>query len=112
MRRTVFVSSTFQDLQVHRKAVWEVLETFDVVVRGMEQFGARGGTPLQTCLVEVEQADIYVGIIAFRHGSIEPTSGKSYTQLEYERALELSKEVLISRRRRKYTRPSEIHRPT
>lgn len=95
MRRTVFVSSTFRDLQTHRKAVWDVLGKFNAAVRGMEQFGARTGTPLATCLVEVEQSDIYVGIIAFRLGSIEPTTGKSYTQLEYERAVERSKEVLI-----------------
>lgn len=95
MRRTVFVSSTFQDLQTHRKAVWDTLGKFDAAVRGMEQFGARTGTPLETCLLEVEQSDIYVGIVAFRLGSIEPTSGKSYTQLEYERAAERSKEILI-----------------
>lgn len=95
VRRTVFVSSTFQDLQTHRKAVWDVLGKFNAAVRGMEQFGARTGTPLETCLVEVEQSDIYVGVIAFRLGSIEPTTGKSYTQLEYERAVERSKEVLI-----------------
>lgn len=95
MPRTVFVSSTFVDLQTHRKAVWETLATFDVTVRGMEQFGARTETPLETCLIEVDQSDIYVGIIAFRLGSIEAASGKSFTQLEYERAVELSKEVFI-----------------
>jgi Domain of unknown function (DUF4062) len=95
MLRTVFVSSTFVDLQTHRKAVWDTLADFDVTIRGMEQFGARTETPLQTCLVEVDQSDIYVGIIAFRLGSIEPGSGKSYTQLEYERALSLSKEIFI-----------------
>lgn len=95
MLRTVFVSSTFVDLQTHRKAVWDMLATFDVTVRGMEQFGARTETPLQTCLLEVDQSDIYVGIIAFRLGSIEPTTGKSYTQLEYERAVDRSKEVFI-----------------
>lgn len=95
MTLTVFVSSTFVDLQPHRKAIWDMLRAFDVTVRGMEQFGARTETPLQTCLAEVDQSDIYVGVIAFRQGSIEPTSGKSYTQLEYERAIHLSKEVFI-----------------
>lgn len=95
MRNTIFVSSTFQDLKIHRRAVWEVLSTFDVSVRGMEQFGARPEMPLQTCIDELEQSDIYIGIIAFRHGSIEPGSGKSYTQLEYERALDLKKEIYI-----------------
>lgn len=95
MRKTIFISSTFRDLANHRKAIWGLLEEFDVSVRGMEQFGARKETPLETCIAEVEQSDIYVGIIAFRLGSIEESCGKSYTQLEYERAQSLSKETLI-----------------
>jgi len=95
MTKTVFVSSTFVDLKNHRKAVWDLLAKFDVTVRGMEAFGARSETPLETCIAELEQSDIYLGIIAFRHGSLDQTSGKSFTQLEYERALELKKEILI-----------------
>jgi len=95
MRRTVFVSSTYQDLGTYRKAIWELLGEFDVAIRGMEEFGARSETPLETCLIEVEQSDIYVGIIGFRLGSVEESTGKSYTQLEYERALELERETLI-----------------
>jgi hypothetical protein len=41
MKKTVFISSTYQDLAEHRRAVWQVLEDFDVAVRGMEEFGAR-----------------------------------------------------------------------
>lgn len=95
MRQTVFVSSTYQDLGTHRKAIWELLGEFDVAVRGMEDFGARPETPLETCLIEVEQSDIYLGIIGCRLGSVEESRGKSYTQLEYERAYELKKTTLI-----------------
>ncbi len=95
MRKTIFISSTFKDLATHRKAVWDLLEEFDVSVRGMEEFGARKETPLETCIAEVEQSDIYVGVIAFRLGSVESGTGKSFTQLEYERAQSLSKETLI-----------------
>jgi len=95
MRKTVFVSSTYQDLSTHRKAIWGLLEEFDVAVRGMEEFGARTETPLETCLIEVEQSDIYVGVVGFRLGSVEERSGKSYTQLEYEKAQELKKETLV-----------------
>lgn len=72
-----------------------MLEKFDVDVRGMEEFGARTEAPLETCLTEVEQADVYVGIIGFRLGSIDATTGKSFTQVEYERAVELQKKILI-----------------
>lgn len=93
--KTVFISSTFEDLTEHRRAVWQVLEGFTAAVRGMEEFGARTEAPLQTCLAEVEQSDVYVGIIAFRLGSVEPETAKSFTQLEYERARDLGKEILI-----------------
>lgn len=95
MKRTVFVSSTYQDLASYRKAVWGLLEEFNVSVRGMEEFGAHTETPLETCMVEVEQSDIYLGIIGFRLGSVEASSGKSYTQLEYEHAQDLKKETPI-----------------
>ena len=95
MKRTVFISSTYRDLIEHRRSVWEILEKFDVDVRGMEEFGARTEAPLDTCLAEVEQADVYLGIIGFRLGSVDENTGKSYTQVEYERAIELQKEVLI-----------------
>lgn len=94
-KRTVFISSTYIDLKEERKMVWEALEKFNVIVKGMEQFGARKSNPLATCISEVEQADIYVGIIGMRYGSEEPKSGKSYSQLEYEKAIEQNKEILI-----------------
>lgn len=95
IRKTVFISSTFIDLKAERKGVWDSLEKFDVAVKGMEQFGAKTTTPLETCISEVEQSDIYVGIIGMRYGSEELKTGKSYTQLEYEKAVEQNKEILI-----------------
>jgi hypothetical protein len=95
LAKTVFISSTFQDLAEHRRAVWQVLEGFKANVRGMEEFGARTEAPLQTCLAEVEQSDVYVGIIAYRLGSLDAETAKSFTQLEYERARDLGKNILI-----------------
>ncbi|PSR55324.1 hypothetical protein AHMF7605_18335 [Adhaeribacter arboris] len=95
MRKTVFISSTYVDLKEERRKVWDTLEKFDVAVKGMEQFGARKSDPLTTCLSEVEQSDIYIGIIGMRYGSEEPKTGKSYSQLEYEKAIEKNIEILI-----------------
>ena len=95
MNKTVFISSTFVDLKKERKEIWELLKKYDVLIRGMEQFGARKEDSLTTCLTEVEQSDIYIGIIGYRLGSIDKKTGKSYTQLEYEKAYELNKEILI-----------------
>lgn len=95
MNKTVFISSTFVDLKEERKEIWNLLKKYDVLIRGMEQFGARKEDSLTTCLTELEQSDIYIGIIGYRLGSIDKKTGKSYTQLEYEKANELGKEILI-----------------
>lgn len=95
MKKTVFISSTFEDLKEIRKSVWESLKKHNVVIKGMEEFGARRETPLETCLNEVSQSDIFVCIIAFRLGALDTHSGKSFTQLEYEKAIDLNKEILI-----------------
>lgn len=68
MKKVVFVSSTFEDLKNHRRKIWDLLEKFDVDVRGMERFGARKEAPLITYLSEVEQCDIFIGILGFRLG--------------------------------------------
>jgi hypothetical protein len=93
--KTVFISSTYKDLKDHRREVWDTLKRFDVIVRGMEEFGARTTGPLETCLAEVEQSDVYVGIMAYRLGSIDPKTKKPFTLLEYEQAVEQKKEILI-----------------
>ena len=95
MRKSIFISSTFQDLQPHRSQIWNVLQNFDVNVVGMENFGARKSKPLETCLTEITECQIYIGIISMCYGSIDEETGKSYTQIEYEKAKELGLEVLI-----------------
>jgi len=95
MNKTVFISSTYEDLKEYRRAIWDLLEKFNVNVRGMEDFGARKEAALTTCIAEVEQSDIYLGVIAFRLGSVDPQSGRSFTQIEYEKAYSLGKEILI-----------------
>lgn len=52
----------------------------------MELFGALPDTPKEECLRLVRSANAYVGIFAMRYGSVDPQSGKSLTQLEYEEA--------------------------
>lgn len=94
-KRAVFISSTFEDLIQHRRMVWELLGNYDVNIRGMERFGARKETPIETCLAEVEQSDIFIGIIGYKLGSVEKKTSKSFTQLEYEKALSLNLDILI-----------------
>ena len=93
--KTVFVSSTYQDLVAYRSAVWNVLSEFNVTVRGMEDFGARPAGPLATCLAELEQSDVCVLIVGLRLGSIETETGLPFTQVEYRHAITTGKPVLV-----------------
>lgn len=95
MKKKVFISSTYKDLLEHRKEVWKVLEKHNVIVSGMEEFGARKSDSLTTCLEEVRNSDIYIGILGMIYGSIEKKSGKSFTQLEYEEAIRNNLDIYI-----------------
>jgi len=91
----VFISSTYKDLKEYREKVWRVLSELEIEILGMEKFGARPSKPLDTCLEEVSQAKVFIGIIGFKYGSIDKETKKSYTQLEYETARECNQEILI-----------------
>lgn len=95
MVKKVFISSTYSDLLPYRKQVWEKIEKLNIEILGMEKFGARKGAPLDTCLEEVSKSDIFIGIISYRFGSVDKSSKKSFTQLEYEKANDLDKEIMI-----------------
>lgn len=93
-RSTIFLSSSWEDLKDHRECVLQALFQLKRQVDCMEYFGARSGAPLGECLERVRNADIYIGIIGTRYGSIAK-DGKSYTQLEYEEAILHKKRILI-----------------
>ncbi len=95
MKKKIFVSSTFTDMIPHRNQIINVLSNFNVEILGMENFGARKSPPLETCLKELELCDIYLGVIGLRYGSVNDEYDKSYTQLEYEKAVELEKDIKV-----------------
>ena len=83
---SVFVSSTYEDLKEERQEVVNALLQMDCFPIGMEYFNASDLTQWEMIKSLIEESDYYVLIIAGRYGSVEPTSGKSYTQMEYEYA--------------------------
>jgi len=82
----IFVSSTFSDLQHHRQLVREAIGRLELGSTAMEFFGALPDTPKEECLRLVRSANAYIGIFAMRYGFVDPETGKSLTQLEYEEA--------------------------
>ena len=85
---TIYLSSTYDDLKEHRTAVFNALRQSGYQVIAMEDYVARDDRPLEACLKDVEQADIYVGLFAFRYGYIPPREhgnpeNLSITELEF-----------------------------
>nr|WP_010130627.1 DUF4062 domain-containing protein [Microbulbifer agarilyticus] len=83
----VFVSSTFSDLIDERQEVMQALLELDCIPVGMELFPAADDDQWTLIKGLIDDCDYYVLIQAGRYGSIGP-DGRSYTQMEYEYALE------------------------
>ena len=84
----VFVSSTYEDLQEERNKVMEALLQMNCFPVGMEYFNASDSSQWEVIKSLIKECDYYVLIVAGRYGSIEEESGKSYTQKEFEYAVE------------------------
>lgn len=93
--QTIFLSSTYSDLVDYRRKAIDVITSLKQLYEGMEYFGADERTPLDVMLDKLSYCQIYIGIIGMRYGSIDKATNKSYTQLEYERAIELKLPCLI-----------------
>jgi hypothetical protein len=91
----VFVSSTFTDMQAYRRKVRDALTQLETVVRGMEQFGSKPGSPVEECLEIVRSCRLYVGVFGMRYGSVPDGFEKSMTHLEYDEAQKLEMPSLI-----------------
>jgi hypothetical protein len=87
----VFVSSTYTDLKEERQAAVETILSSGHIPAGMELFSAGDESQLSVIKRWIDESDVYLLILGGRYGSIEPKSGKSYTQLEYEYAVEQKK---------------------
>src|SRR5580658_115713 len=93
-RWRVFVSSTSLGLDSFRNAAFDVianfryagLECFEPVM--MEDFGARDGQAREVCANAVTSCDLLVGIIGARYGSHPPDDRTSYTELEFQAAVQ------------------------
>jgi hypothetical protein len=87
--RRAFVSSTSIDLRPYREKVRQALLHLDLFPIMMEEFGANSEEPTTVAISRLRGADVYVGIIAWRYGTIPPGETRSVTHLEYLEARKL-----------------------
>ena len=90
----VFISSTYADLHNERQAVtWEVLKARHIPA-GMENFTATDDRGWRTISRTIDLSDYYIVIVAGRYGSVDPTTGMSWTEREYLYARDQGMRVL------------------
>lgn len=87
----VFISSTFTDMRAERQAAVEAVLLADHIPAGMELFSAGDKSQLDVIRKWIRDSDIFMLILGGRYGSIEPDSGLSYIELEYNYAQSLNK---------------------
>ena len=94
----IFISSTFEDLQEYRRHTINYLKDLTSDKTGamgaMEYFAASEDTSKEVCLAELETSDLVIGIYGIRFGWEEADTGRSMTEIEFDRAIELDIPVL------------------
>ena len=91
--KTVFVSSTFDDLRSYREIVKDTILQFGYMPIMMEHFPAMDSTAVDYCLREVRRSDLYLGIFAHRYGYCPRNSNMSITEMEFQEATKNRKPV-------------------
>ena len=93
-RYQVFISSTYLDLKEERQAVSQALLRSDCFPAQMENWPAMDAEQMEAIKEIIDQSDYYVVISAGKYGSISPETGLSYTEMEYDYAVEIGKPII------------------
>ena len=93
-KHQIFISSTFSDLKEERQAAVESILSAGHIPAGMELFAAGDESQMEVIKRWIDDSDIYMLILGGRYGSIDPLSKLSYTEIEYNYALEKGKPFL------------------
>lgn len=89
--KSVFLSSTFEDMKEYRKAIIDRIIKRRMVPICMENWGANANVITD----EVKKADIYLGIFGTRYGYVDENTNMSMTEIEYREALASNKPILV-----------------
>jgi tetratricopeptide (TPR) repeat protein len=95
-RRSVMISSTARDLPKHRDEVRLACLRAGFDPREMmENLPALNKDAVEASLRMVEEADVYVCILAYRYGTVLDGYDVSITEMEFNRTVELNKPRLV-----------------
>ena len=95
IKHQVFISSTYADLSIERKQVLDILLMADCIPAGMEAFVATDDEQFNVIKRVIDLCDYYILIIGKRYGSVNESTGLSYTEMEYNYAINKGIPVLV-----------------
>ena len=93
--KSVFLSSTFEDMKEYRKAIIDRIIKRRMVPICMENWGANANKVTSVITDEVKKADIYLGIFETRYGYVDENTNMSMPEIEYREALASNKPILV-----------------
>lgn len=82
----VFISSTYSDLKKERQEVIEAILDADHIPTGMELFKPIDKPQKSVIEKNLKNSDVYMLVLGGRYGTIDPETGISYTEWEYDLA--------------------------
>ena len=91
----VFISSTYSDLIEERRKILDILLMANCIPAGMEAFVATDNEQFEVIKKVIDLCDYYILIIGKRYGSVNPMTRISYTEMEYDYAIEQGIPVLV-----------------
>jgi tetratricopeptide (TPR) repeat protein/energy-coupling factor transporter ATP-binding protein EcfA2 len=95
MAATIFLSGTLRDLPEHREAAIEACRRLGLIPVMIDHLPADDVKAVERCRVEVESADVYLGVFAYRYGYVPSGGSISLPELEYDVARQSGKTCLV-----------------
>ena len=90
----IFVSSTYKDLKQERQVAIDSIIKLRHIPAGMELFSATGENQFEMIKPIIYESDYYLLIVAGKYGTVCEETGLSYTEMEYDFAVENHKRVI------------------
>ncbi len=94
-QKKAMISSTSLDLPEHRKEAMDACLRQSVFPEAMEHLPASDADAIRVSLAMVDEADIYIGIFAWRYGYVPKGCDISVTEMEFNRAVERKIPILV-----------------
>lgn len=92
--KKAMISSTARDLPEHRRMVMDACQRVGFRPIMMEHLPAQDRSANDVSIGMVEEADVYLGIFAHAYGSNPDNDARSYTEIEFDKAVVLGIPVI------------------